>query len=95
MRTVRACVVVLLALGAIAARGTAAADAPPPLPASVAMSYGDCLREIGATAGRLGQVPEVVEDRPGLHVVRFTTPTGRIVLGCSADAGYLAVATGG
>jgi hypothetical protein len=72
-----------------------AADMSDALPASVNMSYDDCLRELGAAAGRIGAAPEIVEDRPGLHVVRFETPEGRIVLGCSADAGYLAVATRG
>jgi hypothetical protein len=84
----------LLAAAAMAAAGGAcAAETPATLPPSAPMSYDDCLREIGATAGRLGVPPEVIEDRAGLHVVRFTTPAGRVVLGCSIDAGYLAVAT--
>ncbi len=49
---------------------------------SAPMTWTDCLREIGVATARLGVVPEVVEDAEGLHVVRFRTPDGILVIGC-------------
>lgn len=90
------------ALAVLLAGGPATADeaaspaaGTPALPRSAPMGYTECVREIAAVAGRLGQTAEIVEDQPGLRVVRFTTAEGRVVIGCSAADARMVVATGG
>ena len=47
------------------------------------ISFEGCLQTIRETSGRLGVTPEVVVQTNILHIARFPTTTGSVLITCS------------
>lgn len=76
---------IAIMLSLLSLPGTAASVHADWRPSPGPMQWTDCLREIGVATGQFGMPPEVVEDNESLHVVRFMTEKGVVVIACVAE----------